>query len=311
MDGMAGAGGTGGMWAMTGPMWMPSAPPTLGRVLGIHPQPVPVVPLLGLLALIGYVAGLLLLRRRGEPWPLPRTLAWVAGIVVLELVTATGIEGYGMMIFSIHMVQHMALAMVVPILLALGAPYRLALLIGTPAVRRVLAWAPSTGVATVLLSAPVRWLLFLAPLYGIYFTPLFGTLMHSVWGHNLMLLHFLATGALFFGPLVSGARASAHRRLAESFASAPLHAVFGLVVLLATHPVVHFFDDPDPRWGIGAVGDQSLAGGIAWISSETATVLVMAVIAGQSLARRRLGAAGYLAAPDLAVIPASAAARAR
>ena len=270
---------TGGMWSMDGPMWMPSQPPTLRRLLDVHLQPVPLLPVLGLLALLLYLAGVLALRRRGGDWPAPRLASWVAGIAVLEFVTTTGIEGYGMMVFSVHMVQHMVLAMVVPILLLLGSPVTLALraLPLENALRRRLVRLLASRFAAAILSLPVRWALFLASLYGIYFTPAFGTLMHSVWGHNVMLLHFLVTGWLFFGPLVSG-RSGAPARLAETFASAPLHALFGLIILTAHSPVVAFFEHPDPTWSIRVLPDQSLAGGIAWAASETATVLVMAIV---------------------------------
>ena len=278
------------MWSMTGPMWMPSRPPTLARLLGPHVQPVPLLPALGAILLLGYLLGLVTLRRRGGRWPWPRTAAWLLGVLVLELVSVTGVEGYGMMMFSVHMAQHMALAMVVPILLALGSPYALALralpLDSRP--RRLLAALPTTRLARVVCSAPVRWALFLASLYGIYFTPAFGGLMHTVWGHNLMLLHFLLAGCLFFGPIIGRGATQPSRRLAESFASTPLHALFGLSIMVISRPVVTFFDHPDPAWHVAALSDQTLAGSIAWATSETATVLVMVVLLVR-LARRPAG----------------------
>jgi cytochrome c oxidase assembly factor CtaG len=42
--------------------------------------------------------------------------------------------------------------------------------------------------------------------------------------------------------------------------------------------VLGFFDDPDPRWSVDTLADQSLAGSIAWAVSETATVLVMTIL---------------------------------
>lgn len=279
MDDMPGMNG-GGMWSMTGPMWMPDHPPTLAGLLGFHLQPIPLLPTLGAVLLVGYLLGLVTLRRRGGRWPWHRTAAWIVGIAALELVTATGVEGYGMMMFSVHMAQHMTLAMVVPILLALGSPYTLALR-GFPLEsrgHRLLLALPATTVARVLGLAPVRWILFLGSLYGLYFTPAFGALMHTVWGHNLMLLHFLLTGCLFFGPIIGRGSAHPSRRLAESFASTPLHALFGLSVMVIDRPVVRFFDHPDPAWHVQPLSDQAVAGSIAWATSETATVLVMVIL---------------------------------
>lgn len=46
--------------------------------------------------------------------------------------------------------------------------------------------------------AVVTITLFLTSLYGLYFTPAFDYLMSTMWGHNLMVLHFLAIGMLYF-----------------------------------------------------------------------------------------------------------------
>jgi len=80
----------------------------------------------GVLAIL-YARGVLALRRRGDHWPVGRTLAWGAGLVVLTFATSSGLAPYGRVLFSAHMVQHMLLSMVVPLCLVLGAPVTLAL----------------------------------------------------------------------------------------------------------------------------------------------------------------------------------------
>lgn len=276
---------------------MPLTHPTTGRLLALHPQPIPVLPLLGVFALAVYLYGVLVLTRSGKPWPWVRSACWIAGIALMELATATGVEGYGMMIFSVHMAQHMALAMVVPILLVCGAPVELALATlprsgEAVGVRNVLVGVLDSRIVTIVCSAPVRWVLFVGSLYGVYFTPMFGVLMHTVWGHTLLLAYFIAAGCVFFGPLIAplpGRRLRpAASRLAEAFASTPLHAAFGIVIMFSAHPVVSFFDNSVPGWGISTVPDQTLAGGIAWVTAETATVLVMIVIAASAWTRRRI-----------------------
>lgn len=282
LDGMDGM-----QMGMSGPMWMPSLPPTFERVVALHVQPVPILPALVLLGLALYVWGLVRLRARGVSWPVGRTLAWLAGTVVTLAVTMTGVEGYGMMLFSIHMIQHMVLVMVVPILLLAGAPITLALR-ALPAtgrggvVRRGLVRLLASTFLKVLTSLPVRWLLFLSALYAIYFTPAFDGLMATVWGHNLMLLHFLGTGLVFFGPLVAvdpwpGAP-SPLGRLVEALASTPFHAFFGIALMSATSPIVDFYRNPPSSWAIDVLGDQGAAGGIAWATSEVPTLLLAGVI---------------------------------
>src|SRR3954454_20237939 len=72
-----------------------------------------------------WVAGLYLLgvhrmRRRGDRWPLGRTLAFVVlGMGSFYAATASGLAAYDTTLLSAHMVQHMVLSMLVPMALAL------------------------------------------------------------------------------------------------------------------------------------------------------------------------------------------------
>ena len=99
----------------------------LSRLLAWHPQPIPLEPVACLLAALLYVLGVWRLHRRGDRWPPGRTVAFLAGVATIVEVTATGIGGYGMQLMSVHMVQHMVLSMVSPVLLLLGAPITLTL----------------------------------------------------------------------------------------------------------------------------------------------------------------------------------------
>lgn len=56
-----------------------------------------------------------------------RTIAFGVGVLTVILVMCTKLNDYGMVMFSVHMVQHMVISMITPILLLLGAPMTLAL----------------------------------------------------------------------------------------------------------------------------------------------------------------------------------------
>ena len=84
-----------------------------------------------------YLAGVRRLSRRGVHWPVGRTLAWIGGLAVAAFVLNSGLAAYGRALFSAHMLQHMTLTMIVPILLGMGAPITLAL--------RALPAHPATG----------------------------------------------------------------------------------------------------------------------------------------------------------------------
>ena len=80
-----------------------------------------------LLGLALYAWGVVRLRRRGDSWPVSRMILWAVGVLTIALVMCTKLNDYGMVMFSVHMVQHMVISMLSPILLLLGAPVTLAL----------------------------------------------------------------------------------------------------------------------------------------------------------------------------------------
>ena len=86
-----------------------------------------------------YLAGVRRLFKRGDSWPIARTLPWVGGWLLAVFVTSSGMGKYGMVLFSVHMMQHMTLNMLVPILLVLGAPITLAFRALKPSKERGLA----------------------------------------------------------------------------------------------------------------------------------------------------------------------------
>ncbi|MGN8025766.1 cytochrome c oxidase assembly protein [Microbacterium sp. 22242] len=281
---------------MTGPMWMPSLPLTVPRLFAIHPQPIPVLPIAGLGLLVLYVVGVTVLRRRGDAWPVMRTTSWVAGVLSMLLMTATGFDGYGMELFGVHMIQHMTLSMVTPIFLALGAPATLLLRalsaggIRRRKIRALLLRVLHSRLAAVIANPIVIGLLFLFSLYGLYFTPVFDALMGTMWGHNLMLVHFLLIGMLYFwgvlgvdpsprrGNTLMGRAGSPVARIAEMAIPVPFHAFFGVVLMMASTVVVSFYSAPRRSLGVTAIGDQQTAGGIAWGFTELPTLLVLFVL---------------------------------
>jgi putative membrane protein len=269
-------------------MWVPGEPPTWARMFLPHLDPWSVLPVLALLAGVAYLVGILRLRRQGVRWPWGRTVAFVAGVLSLFAVTGTWLNGYSMVLFSLHMVQHMVLSLITPLLLLLGSPVTLALR-ALPRGRRA-AGAPRALLLEVLhsrfaraVSSPLFTVpLFIASLYGVYFTPLFDALMGNPVGHQLMLTHFTVTGLLFFGPILAAdpwPRTIGYpARMLELLVPVPFHAFFGVAIMMAGSLVVGTFADPPASWGVDPLTDQGAAGGIAWSFGELPTVLVLAAV---------------------------------
>ncbi|MGK5172983.1 cytochrome c oxidase assembly protein [Geodermatophilus sp. CPCC 205761] len=269
-------------------MWVPADPPTWGRLFLPHLDGWSLLAALSLLGIVGYPVAVAVLRRSGVSWPWWRTAAWVAGCASLFAVTGTWLNGYSMVLFSVHMAQHMVLSMVSPLLLLMGAPVTLALrtlprgrrLAGVP--RALLLDALHSRVGRFVAHPGFTLPLFLAGLYGVYFTPLFDALMDDPLGHQFMLTHFLVTGLLFFGPILGQdpwPRTTGHAgRMLELLIPVPLHAFFGVAVMMAGSLVVRTFANPPAAWDVDVLADQKTAGGIAWSFGELPMVFVMAVV---------------------------------
>lgn len=258
-------------------------PFTLGRGLAWSPDPFFLVGCLLGLALYGW--GVVRLVRRGDKWPVGRTVSFVVGVLLVLLVTCTGLNDYGMVMFSVHMVQHMVISMLAPIMLLLGAPITLALRAlpvagkGRKGPRELLLMLLHSWYMRIVTHPAFTIPMFIASLYALYFTPLFDFLMGSKPGHVAMMLHFLAVGLFFFWPIM-GVDPGPHRpghlmRMLELFAGMPFHAFFGIALMMASAPMVKTYEDPPASLGIDALADQNAAGGIAWAFSEIPSVLVL------------------------------------
>jgi putative membrane protein len=236
---------------------------------------------------ISYLAAVVVLRRRGVAWPVGRSLAWLLGLTSLFAVTCTGVAAYGMALFSVHMGQHMVLSMLTPILLLLGAPITLALRAlpasGTASgPRRMLLKALHSRFAKVISHPGFTVSAFVVSLFGLYFTDLLDLAMRSHLGHQVMLIHFLTVGLLFFGPILAvdpwPRRSAAGLRLIELLVAVPFHAFFGVVVMQTAYPLSVTFAKSTTDLGLDPIGDQAIGGGIAWGFGETPIVLVTLVV---------------------------------
>lgn len=79
----------------------------------------PVIDVLAVLAVAGYLTAVLR-RPKATGWPARCTASWLLGVVVLLVSVHSSIEVYGHALLWVHMVQHLLLIMVVPVLLVRG-----------------------------------------------------------------------------------------------------------------------------------------------------------------------------------------------
>jgi cytochrome c oxidase assembly factor CtaG len=248
------------------------------------------VPLLIVLVIgAAYLLGVRRLQARGDSWPVARTVAFVAGgLGTFALATMSGLAAYDLSLFSVHMIQHMLLSMVAAVFLALGAPVTLAL--------RTLPPGPRAGLVAVLHSRFVRvvsfpllpWVLYVASPFALYFSGWYEATLRNAVLHELLHVHFLVVGALFFWPLLGvdpiPGRGSHPWRLLLVAATLPFHAFLGVAIMSV---------EPDGRGLLAsghylplhgleeAVFQQQLGGGLLWASGDLVGLLFLAVLLTQ------------------------------
>jgi len=239
---------------------------------------------------LAYVRGVLALRRRGDRWPVGRTLAFLLGAALLAYLTSGAPAAYGRTVFSAHMLQHMTLSMLVPIGLVLGAPVTLALRSlprrrdGSRGPREWLLVLVESRWARFVSHPVVAAVLFAGSLIVFYYTPLFELALSTHVGHLLMTAHFVGVGFLFTNALVGidpgPPRLGYPLRLVLLFATMAFHAFFGISIISSEALLAQSWFS-STGWGIDALADQRTGGSIAWGLGELPTVVLLVVVAVQ------------------------------
>ncbi len=237
-----------------------------------------------------YVVGVLTLRRRGDRWPVGRTVSWFLGLALVGYVTMGGLGVYSHVMFSAHMGAHMVLSMMAPILLVLGAPITLALralpgsdVPGGDGPRQVLVAFLNSRWSRVVTNPAFATIMFVGSLYAIYFTGLYDVLMANHLGHAFMEVHFLLAGYLYYEVIIGLAplpRRLPHLgRLGLVVAVAPFHAFFAISVMSTTVLLgADFYTMLDRPYATDLMADQYLGGGITWGAGEVPLLVVALVL---------------------------------
>ncbi|MEN3316124.1 MAG: hypothetical protein V7605_2358 [Acidimicrobiaceae bacterium] len=256
------------------PVGLAAASPTLRQLLlGWSLAP---VPLLGVAALVcAYGVGIRRLRDMGRHWPRARTVAFMAGCGVVTVALESGLAAYDDRYFSFHVGEHLLLSMVGPPLLALGAPVTLALQAGSRRTQRRLLRVLHSRPMTILTHPLVAWVLFAGSMFALYFSNLYALSLRNPAVHDLVHVHFLVVGVLFFWPVV-GLDPTAWRlnhglRLLYVFVALPFHAFLGIALLSGNEPL----------FAAHTLSDQHAGAGILWAVGDLLSLATVAVVLTQ------------------------------
>jgi len=260
--------------------------PTLSRVLfGYEPNSLIIGVLVLLVAL--YIKGVVVLTKRGDKWPVGRTISFALGISAVDFATSGGLGLYANFSFSYHMIAHMVTGMIAPIGLVLGAPITLALRTlpqgrnpQERGVRGSLIVVLHSKVGIIFTNPIIALIIFDGSLFALYFTDLFSVLMSTHVGHLFMTLHFLVAGYIFFSVIIGvdpNPRKIPHLlRIVVLFAAMSIHAFFSVALMSATTLIDKgYYASIQTPWVTDLLADQKLGGSIGWAMGELPILLAL------------------------------------
>jgi cytochrome c oxidase assembly factor CtaG len=241
---------------------------TAGRLLTTWQwDPIALVLIVGAGAL--YAVGTRRLAADGQPWQRWRTASFTVGLLVVGLATCSSIAVYDMTLFWSHMVQHLMLIMLAPVLLVAGRPLTLWLASATPARRtrreRVLrSWPVAT-----LTSPGVALALYAAVIVGAHLTGLTDDVVGNAWSGQLEHVVYLISGVLFFGLIFGDEpirwQLSMPGRLMLLMLAMAVDTFVGVVLLQSTSAVSMI---PHPAWGLTPLQDTQAGGAVMWVGGD-------------------------------------------
>ena len=258
---------------------------------------------LGIFLTIGYLYGLYRLKQLGEAWPWQRTFWWLLGSITLALAMSSGIGLYMPAMFSMHMVAHMMLSMVIPVFLVLGAPpandphrhrpqpggtWPARMGSGLHPIHHTQIPVPPGGehhpIPHLLLRALHHSLVrphgerARRPPHYELGVPVVG--IHLLLGHDRLRPEAAGNTVL--------------RRLAWLVFSMPVHLYFGVYLMQLSQILAEdFYRTLGLPWDIDLLHDQDVGGGIAWASGSFPLVVVFGALFLQWLKEDRNEAKAY------------------
>jgi putative copper resistance protein D len=194
-------------------------------------------------------------------------------LVVLVVALQSGLAVEGDHDFWVYVIQHLLLMNFVPVLLALSAPVTLALQAsGRPTQRALLAVLHHPVVEFLTHPLVVAAAVYVTML--VYFlSPFYNLALEHSWLRDLVFLHFLVSGYLFWWILIgrdpSRWRLSHPAKLGLLAPGIAVNAILGVSLTGATASVAPHFQ---------TLGDTHVGGSILWVVGELISLVAMGLV---------------------------------
>ena len=224
-----------------------------------------------------YLTGVALVpTRSGTRWPLRRTASFLLGLVVIAFATNGSIAVYDQVLFTAHMIGHLALVMVAPVLLVAGHPLALAQAAAPPARRERLSRRARGRIVSLLTAPPVALASYTVVIVGSHLTGLMDEIMRNDWAGQVEHLVYLLVGYQFFVLVVGNEpirwRLGTPARWLLLAVAMAVDTFTGVVLLQGTHAVAMV---TDPNVAVNTLSDTRTGGAIMWFGGDALMIAVM------------------------------------
>ncbi|QEC47746.1 cytochrome c oxidase assembly protein [Baekduia soli] len=240
-----------------------------------------------LVLLVGYVVRWRRVRASSEGArgaPVDRLVAWVTGVLLIAVALISPIDTLADQVFAMHMVQHVILLDLVPILLIVG----LTKVILRPVARQVVDLERALGPVAhpafaVVLYVGLTWAWHIPALYD-------AALEHSA-VHVLEHVCFLSIGLLYWWHLLSpvrGRHLTGLTPVAYMASTKVFVGLLGIFLTFAPHALYGFYENGPRVWGLKPGDDQALAGAIMAIEQSIVMGIALAYLFVRALTESEL-----------------------
>lgn len=266
--------------------------PVVSAVLGswtIDPLPTGGLSAMALLYLNGWKT---LNRELPHKYSVERLLSFLAGLSLLFVAIASPLDAFAGLLLQVHMVQHLLLMVVVPVLLWMGQPV-IPLLRGLPgsvlkrALGPFLSWPILRRAGRILANPIVCWLTMAFTLIFWHQPRLYELALRSPDWHRLEHACFLFAALLFWCPVIGvwPARAQGSNWLLIPYLvfADILNTALSAWLVFSRHVVYPTYESAPRLWDISALDDQSAAGALMWVPGSLAYLIPAFLITMRAL----------------------------
>jgi len=220
---------------------------------------------------------------RRHPWPVGKTVAWIAALVTTGIAIFSFVGVYDSELFWDHMVQHLLLIMVAAPLYAIASPLQLA-------------WRGTSGTAHLVITEALRnpaakffghpataFVLYAVVIPISHLTHWYNLTLTQEGVHNAEHLVFLLVGYLFwrqiFGNDPNCYRLHPALQFFYLFLAVPIDTFSGLSLAGEAHEIFPAYLATHRTWGPSYVVDLHIGGSIMWVVGDTLMLWPMIPIA--------------------------------